>query len=173
MTSCPWCDAENIGGADVCVQCGQPIDDLHLADPESDVERSLLRDRIGILEPRRAIAVSPQATVDQALKLLAEHRIGCVLVVDQGELVGIFSERDALYRIGADVEACRSLAVANYMTPKVQTLDLQAKVAFAVHMMDLGHYRHVPIVREDGSLLGIISVRDILRYFSHRTAASA
>jgi CBS domain-containing protein len=110
--------------------------------------------------------------LDEALKLLADHRIGCVLVVDKGKLVGIFSERDALYRVGADVETLRQRPVSEFMTPNVQTLDVNAKVAYAVRLMDLGHYRHVPIVSEDGSLAGIISVRDILGYLTDRMSAN-
>ncbi|HEY6564756.1 MAG TPA: CBS domain-containing protein [Pirellulaceae bacterium] len=173
MSACPQCGFANISGVDECEQCGQPLDDQYLSEPASEVERSLLQDRVGILEPRPAITLPPSATVDEALKLLAKHQIGCILITEEGKLLGIFSERDALFRIGADVDRLRTCPVSEFMTPKVQTLDPQAKIAYAVHMMDLGHYRHVPIVREDGVVVGIISVRDILRYLTERMGLTA
>lgn len=173
MTFCPLCNYDNISGVDVCEDCGQPLSDQHLSEPVTAVERALIHDRVGILEPRPAITLPPTATVAEALELLAKHRIGCVLITEQGKLRGIFSERDALFRIGADVERLRTSPVSEFMTPNVQSLDPEAKIAFAVHMMDLGHYRHVPIVRDDDTVMGIISVRDILRYLTDRMGLPA
>jgi CBS domain-containing protein len=172
MYACPFCDAQNIVGVDVCEECGQPLGDVHLSDPTTHVERALLKDRVAILQPRPAITVSPSDTVDMALNLLSKNRIGCVLVVDGDTLVGILSERDVVLRIGPDIEQVRLRPVSDFMTPNVQTLESSAKVAFAVHMMDLGHYRHVPIVDDRGKLKGIISVRDILRYLADRITAA-
>ena len=168
MTDCPYCNATNIVGVDFCEQCGQSLIDLHLSEPATEVERAILNDRVDILEPRPVITASPADTVDQVLQLLSANRIGCVLVAEQSRPIGIFSERDAVLRIGGDVDEVRERPIADFMTPKVQTLQLDAKIAFAIHMMDVGHYRHVPIVRDDGTLVGIISVRDILRYLSER-----
>lgn len=169
MKVCPYCNAEIISGSDACDECGQPLDDLHLTPPGSPLERALLADRIGVLEPQPAITVKPADTVDHVLRVLADRSIGCVLVVDaEGEPVGIFSERDAVIRLGPNIDDLRQRPIADFMTPNVQSLDLHAKVAYAVHMMDLGHYRHVPIVDDRGKLKGIISVRDILRYLADR-----
>jgi CBS domain-containing protein len=165
---CPWCGEENISGVDVCEACGQPLDDPHLADPATPVEMALLNDRIQVLEPRPVVTIRSDATVDQALKLLADNRIGCVLIEDDRRLKGIFSERDALYRIGVNIDQVRHRPVAEFMTPNVQTLDPRAKVAYAVQLMDQGHYRHVPITGDDGSVTVIISVRDILAYLTDR-----
>ena len=173
MSVCPYCNANNIVGVDVCEECGQSLIDLHLAEPATEVERAILNDRVEILEPRPVITVSPQDSVDHALKLLSTNQIGCVLVAEQSKPVGIFSERDAVLRIGGDVDQVRQRPISDFMTPKVQTLQLDAKIAFAIHMMDVGHYRHVPIVHDDGTLAGIISVRDILRYLSERMQGAA
>ena len=67
---------------DECAECGQPLDDTHLAPPSSEVERSLLRERISALVPKAAITVSPSTSVGDVLRLMVERRIGCVVVAE-------------------------------------------------------------------------------------------
>jgi CBS domain-containing protein len=170
MILCPYCGSENIKGADECADCGQPLDDSHLTPPTSEVERSLLSDRIGLLVPKRPITVAPATPVGDVLRLLVERRIGCVVVVDGSRPVGIFSERDALRKINTQVAELAARPVSEFMTPNPQTLVADAKIAFAVQRMDLGGYRHLPIVSEQGELVGIISARDILRHLTDEMA---
>jgi len=85
--------------------------------------------------------------------------------MDDEELVGIFTERDALFRINTDADELGDRPIANYMTPSPQTLEITDKIAFALHRMDVGGYRHIPVLT-DGRVSGVISVRDILRYIS-------
>jgi CBS domain-containing protein len=166
MIVCPYCNTENIEGADECAECGQPLDDTHLAPPNTEVERSLLRDRISVLVPKSPIVAQPTMPVGDVLKLMVQHRIGCVVVAEGDRPVGIFSERDALRKINTEGPALAARPVSEFMTPKPQTLVADAKIAFAVQRMDLGGYRHLPIVDEQGSLVGIISARDILRHLT-------
>jgi CBS domain-containing protein len=84
--------------------------------------------------------------------------------------MGIFSERDALRKLGARAAEQSGRPVSELMTPNPQTLVADAKIAFAVHRMDLGGYRHVPIVDQQGELTGIISARDILRHLTDSMA---
>jgi CBS domain-containing protein len=170
MNFCPYCDTENIEGADDCVECGQPLDDTHLAPPNSEVERSLLRDRISALVPKKPITAAPTTPVGEVLRLMVEHRIGCVVVADGNQPVGIFSERDALRKINIEAPNLAARPVREFMTPHPQTLVADAKIAFAVQRMDLGGYRHLPIVGERGELVGIISARDILRHLTDNMA---
>ena len=92
-------------------------------------------------------------------------------VIDEGQVVGIFSERDALVRINTEVSQARDRPIQDFMTPNPRVLDNEAKVAFATQRMDLGGYRHVPIVDQEGELQGIISARDILRYLTDKLTA--
>ncbi len=172
MTTCPYCDFENIEGMDNCEQCGQPLGDLHLPDPATLVERSLLRDRVSVLNPKTPVVVSPSTSVAQVLKILVDRRIGCVFVVDQNRVVGVFSERDALLRINTDAPRFAQRPISEFMTSGPQSLESDAKIAFAVRMMDLGSYRHVPVVDENGAPTGVISARDILRYLSEKMTGS-
>ena len=164
MLLCPYCGSENIEGADDCAECGQPLADSHLTPPHSAVERGLLRDRISYLAPKRAITTASTTPVGDVLRLMVEHRIGCVVVVDGEQPVGIFSERDALRKLNTQAAEFAGRPVSEFMTPNPQTLVADAKIAFAVQRMDLGGYRHLPIVGHRGELVGIISARDILRY---------
>lgn len=166
MILCPYCSSDNIEGTDDCAQCGQPLDESHLTPPKSAVERSLLRDRISVLVPKSPITVSPATPVGDVLRLMVQRRIGCVVVADGDRPLGIFSERDALQKINTDAPNLAARPVCEFMTPNPQTLVADAKIAFAVHRMDLGGYRHLPIVGERGELVGIISARDILRHLT-------
>ncbi len=165
---CPYCTFSNIEGADYCDRCGQGLSDLHLPSPLTKVERSLLKDRVEVLDPKKPITVPPDMPVSQVLQLLVENGIGCVIVTDAGRTVGIFSERDALIKLNT---ACGDLAdqpVSQFMTANPQVLNSGAKIVFAVRAMSQGSYRHVPVVDETNQLTGIVSARDILRYLTAR-----
>ena len=166
MILCPYCSCENIEGVDVCEECGQPLSDTHLAPPGTAVERSMLRDRIGVLVPKRPITVAPTTAVGEVLKLMVKNRIGCVVVAEGDRPVGIFSERDALRKLNARAGELGAHPVSEFMTPNPQTLVADAKIAFAVQRMDLGGYRHLPVVGQQGELVGIISARDIIRHLT-------
>ena len=170
MINCPYCDHENIEGADECDECGQPLDDTHLAPPRNELEHSLLHDHIGVLSPKAPVTVARTTPIRDVLRLMVEHRIGCVVVADGARPLGIFSERDALRKIGAEGPALAARPVGEFMTPDPQTLRVDAKIAFAVQRMDLGGYRHLPVVSEQGDLVGIISARDILRHLMENLA---
>ncbi len=168
MIDCPLCDFENIEGEDLCQQCGQPLSDSHLKRPPTAVERSLIRDRIESLKPATPIAVDPSTPVGDVLKLLVKHRIGCVLVGDGSQLAGVFTERDAIAKLAGKMDEFGQAPVSQFMTPTPQTLEADAKIAYAVRQMDQGGYRHIPIVDGQDVPVGIISVRDILQYFTDK-----
>ncbi len=168
---CPLCGAENIPGDDICEACGQPLSTFYLPEPATDVERGLIHDRISVLQPRAPVVVEPEMPVLPVLRMMLDHKIGCVLVVKEARVVGIFTERDVLIRLPDDPEQWKDRPISDFMTPQPQLLDLEAKVAFAVQRMDQGGYRHVPVVDNQHRPVGVISVRDILRYLTERLGA--
>jgi CBS domain-containing protein len=171
MAICPDCGHENIDGSDTCEACEQSLTPLSKPRPRTKLERSLLKGRISELEPREPLVVDPDATVMWVLKLLYDHRIGSAVVVDDaGKPIGIFTERDALMRLGPEAYALRDRPVSDFMTPAPTVLESTDRIAFALHRMDLGGYRHIPIVT-DGLVSGVISVRDIMRYMNDRLMA--
>lgn len=171
MIICPDCGFENLEGSDACEQCQQPLTNLGWRMESSSVEASLFRDRIAVLLPRQATAVSPTTPIGDVLEKMAGGSIGCVVVLDGESVVGIFSERDVLMRLNVEAPQFENRPISEFMTPQPETLEADDKIAFALHKMDLGGFRHVPILN-DGKLAGIISVRDILRYLTQRIAES-
>ena len=167
MTVCPDCGYENLEGVDVCEQCGQSLSELSAPRPSSPIEQGLLADRIASLAPKEPLTVSPETPVRDVLTKMSQASIGCVMVVDDDGLRGIFSERDALLKLSTDVRQLDNEPIASMMTPDPEVLETKDKIAFALHKMDLGGYRHLPIL-SGGKLVGVISIRDILHYLTER-----
>jgi CBS domain-containing protein len=168
---CPYCEAENLEGADECQACGEALSEMSRRIPASSVEADLLRDRIERLWPKSPSTVSPESSVGDVLNKMVDERIGCVMIVDQGKLIGIFSERDALMKLNTDAPKFLKRPISQFMTADPVTLETNDRIAYALHKMNVGGYRHVPILF-DGKLAGVISIRDILRYLTERIAAA-
>jgi len=104
----------------------------------------------------------PTATVRDAAERMATSRIGAVVVMDDdGVLQGIFSERDAVTRVMSQGLDSRDTTLESVMTDRVLTVHPEDEISQALRLMrDIG-FRHLPVV-EDGALIGLISVRDLL-----------
>lgn len=170
MITCPFCGAENTEGADLCDECEHSLTSVGLREPASAVERGLLKDRIDVLRPRKPYTVAPDATVGETLKFMIERGVGCLVVVEGDRLLGIFSERDALLRLNVDAAKMADRPISEVMTVNPATLKSRDKIAYALHRMNVGGFRHVPILDDDGRLVGVISIRDILSYLTERSA---
>ena len=94
-----------------------------------------------------------------------EKKFGCILVARNGELQGILTERDIVFRLMSRGKDLSKIPVSEAMTPHPETLAEEDSLAFAVNKMSVGGFRHIPILRE-GKPVGVISVRDVLRYLS-------
>lgn len=163
MLLCPFCGEENIDGADVCDECQQPLVFLSKPRPSSPMERSLIKDRVAMLSPHPALVVEHDAPVGAVLQMMVSRSIGCVVVLKEHKAVGIFSERDALIRLNTRAAEFAGRPVSEFMTPSPEMVESDVRIAFALHKMDVGGYRHLPVTTE-GRITGVISVRDILRY---------
>ena len=172
MIACPFCGAKNTEGSDLCDDCQHSLTDLSIPRPATSVERGLLRDRIQTLEPREPYAVAGDTPVGEVLDKMVDESIGCVMIVNEGQLKGIFSERDALIRVNTEVEQYADRPIRSVMTPDPITLESKNRIAFALHKMHVGGYRHLPILT-DGELSGVISIRDILSYLSERIGVAS
>lgn len=172
MITCPFCGSENTEGADVCHDCSHSLTELSFYEPQTAVEQGLLKDRIEVLTPNQPSTVSPETPICEVLSQMVAERIGCVMVVDGGQLVGIFSEYDAVRRVNVDAATYAQRPIRAVMTPAPITLECKDKIAFALHKMHVGGYRHLPILT-DGKLTGVISIRDILNYLAARVGVPA
>jgi signal-transduction protein with cAMP-binding, CBS, and nucleotidyltransferase domain len=111
---------------------------------------------------REPVVVPPQAALRMASKVMADHSIGAVVVATDRGMVGILSERDVNNALACGADPDRS-TVAGAMSHDVVSLrPHDALYDAAVDMLDLG-IRHVPVVDERGAVVGMVSVRDLLR----------
>ncbi|MCJ8143042.1 CBS domain-containing protein [Ancylobacter sp. A5.8] len=108
--------------------------------------------------------IGPTATLREAVELLAEKRIGAIVVIDsERHVVGILSERDIVRVIGLDGPGRLDDAVSTVMTAKVETADGNETIPQIMEQMTAGRFRHVPVVRA-GKLVGIISIGDVVKH---------
>ena len=108
-------------------------------------------------------SVAPTTTIHDVSRVLGERRIGAVLVLDSTrQLLGILSERDIVRSLAQHGARVLEMTAAQLMTAHVQTATPRTTVADAMAMMTQGRFRHVPVM-EDGALLGLISIGDVVK----------
>ena len=108
-------------------------------------------------------SVEPDAKLSAAIKTLAERKIGAVLVMGQGRIEGILSERDIVRVLGERGAAVLDEPVNAVMTRKVVSCKQADTVAAIMEMMTSGKFRHLPVV-EDDRVVGLISIGDIVKW---------
>ena len=172
MIVCPDCGFENIDGADVCEGCQQPLLAAGAISPTTDLEESILHDRIDTLLSGEPLCVQSHNPVSGVLEHMVEQSVGCVVVLDGDDMVGIFTEHDALMRLNTDASQLSDRPISEFMTPNPESLEAHDKIAFALQRMDAGRYRHIPVL-SDGRLCGLLSVRDVLRYITENAIDEA
>lgn len=106
--------------------------------------------------------ISPEAPVLDALKVLAEHKVGSVLVMSGASLVGIFTERDFAYRMGVYAKDPSQTRIEDVMTRELVTVDPRQSVRVCMALMTEHHIRHLPVV-DGGRLVGIVSIGDVVK----------
>jgi CBS domain-containing protein len=107
------------------------------------------------------VTATSELTVAQAARLMKEKRIGALLVLDGVRLAGIFTERDALFRVIAEGRDPEKTRLAEVMTANPRTITADRPFGHALHLMHEGGFRHVPVVDQDRPL-GVVSARDAL-----------
>lgn len=163
---CPTCNHDNLPGAEACERCLQDLTQLDLPTAANRVERSLMEEPVSTLRPHPPITVPPTTTIAEATQTMLANSIGAILIVDgDGKLLGIFSERDLLRRVGEDYVQLSGDPVEKYMTLKPETVSATEPLLHALYKMDNGGYRHLPVL-EGGEPRGMISVRDMLRHIT-------
>jgi CBS domain-containing protein len=163
---CPHCGFDNLPGQNECRRCVGDLTALDRPAPVDRVESSLMRDTVGQLTSGPPVMVPVGTSIAQAVQVLLDNEVGAVLVVDAaGMLAGIFTERDLLTKVAGAEKDLAALPIEQFMTPKPQTVGADDKLAFALHKMDVGGYRHLPVVR-DGKPIAILSVRDLIRHMT-------
>lgn len=119
----------------------------------------------GILEEKGSavFSVNPDETVFRALETMAEHNIGAVLVLDGDELSGILTERDYARKVKLQALGSNETPVGQIMTTVVHTVGPTATVAECMQLMTDQRVRHLPVVDDEGHLVGVVSIGDVVK----------
>jgi CBS domain-containing protein len=117
------------------------------------------------------LTIEPTVTLGEAARAMRRRDVGAAIVLEDGELVGIFTERDLLRAI-AESRHPDEHHVRAYMTPDPITLPPDHSPSEAAQIMADGKFRHIPVV-EDGQLIGVVSIRDLVATGMHINSAEA
>jgi CBS domain-containing protein len=128
-----------------------------------ELARNLKVESVSRLCPTPPLCLSPCQTVADAVALMRQHNVGCVLICDRDRLAGIFTERDLMRRVLAQGRAL-SVPLLECMTPDPVVVYPTETIGAAVRRMEEGGYRHLPVVDPSGQPLGILSVKRIVHY---------
>jgi CBS domain-containing protein len=124
-----------------------------------DAVSSVLRRKSG---DRKLLSIVPDASVYEAIALMAENSIGALLVVSNGMLVGIMSERDYARKVVLQSRSSKDTRVSDIMTSPVVTVSPAHTVEECMRLMTDKRIRHLPVV-EGANIAGIVSIGDLVR----------
>ena len=131
-----------------------------------ELARNLKSESVCRLHPTPPWSVRPEQSVAEAVALMRQQRVGCVLVCrGDGRLAGLFTERDLMRRVLA-VGLPLAVPVGTCMTRAPVTVSPREPIAAAVRRMEEGGYRHLPVVDPEGRPLGVLSVKRIVHYLA-------
>ena len=168
-TPCPVCEHSNLPGASECEICLTSLthEEEAVLAAQSLIERSLRDDSVEKLSPSEAISVPFTTTVAEAIEIMRDRKIGCVLVTDSdGRLNGIFTERDALCQVAFEERDPAGIMVSEVMTPNPETIKLNHPLAHAVHLMVVNDLRYLSLVDDGGCPAGVVNSRDLVDYIA-------
>lgn len=107
-------------------------------------------------------SIAPDATVFEAIALMAEKGIGALAVVEHDRLVGIISERDYTRKVALEDRSSRGTLVADIMSRNVVTVEPRESIDMCMRLMAEHQFRHLPVL-EHGDICGMVSMKDVLR----------
>jgi signal-transduction protein with cAMP-binding, CBS, and nucleotidyltransferase domain len=131
-------------------------------------DSALLREPAIVLRARKPLVFSRHESATDAMRAMqAEHR-GCVLITGDGTsaspLEGIFTERDVLFRIVDRGRNPATLPLADVMTPDPDRAKVTQPIGAVLHMMNVGGFRHIPVVDEEDHPVFVVSVKDVVQF---------
>jgi CBS domain-containing protein len=162
---CPSCGYDNIEGADRCEECMTSLFNLDESQGgKRDLARSVMEDDLSKLE-KEFLAVAPDTSANEVVNQMKQARLGCALILDQGKLIGIFTERDLLGKLTGKTAAPTTTPIRDLMSPNPEVLLETDSIAAALNKMSMGRYRHIPVQKSDGSFC-VTSIKHVLKYLA-------
>ena len=114
-----------------------------------------------LITRQKILTAAKETTVNEAARLMKKMNVGAVMVVEKEKLIGIFTERDVVFRVLAESRDPKTTRLAEVMTAKPQTIGPDRPFGHALHLMYESGFRHVPVV-DHGRPVGMVSARDAL-----------
>ena len=161
-TACPSCGTENIPGSEHCDGCQSDLAHLDLPETFQPTSDSDLLRPVGEARLSKPLTIGPGASVREAVALLAADPHGAMVVVDDGAIIGIFTERDVLKSI-AGRDDLLTLTLRDVMTLDPVVLREDDTMAVVLNKMGAGGFRHIPLVR-DGELVALVTATDVMNW---------
>jgi signal-transduction protein with cAMP-binding, CBS, and nucleotidyltransferase domain len=143
-----------------------PLSDFEPVVYASELHRVLGEETVDAVQSKPWTQVSVSATIAEAVVLLHESKVSSLLVVDGEKLVGIFTERDVLEKVADQFSKLASHPVGEVMTSNPTVVYETDPVGTAVAAIAVAGHRHVPVLKMDGSLLGIVSPKRVLSFLN-------
>lgn len=161
---CPQCGFDNLMGSDICDNCGADLAGHDTPQPATSYRGRLLGEHLDELGVGAPEIVEAGVVADEAIRRMHETGSDCVLVVEDGRLVGIFTDRDAVLKVAG--RPAGQGPIADVMTRDPVVLRHDDTIAVALNKMAVGGFRHIPIV--DGQRLptGVVTARDVFRHLA-------
>jgi CBS domain-containing protein len=158
---CPACGFENYTGEDACANCGGDLWASDVPQDPGSFQGRLLGEHLDAIAVGEPPTVEPTTSAARAVARMHDEGIDCLLVMYEGRLVGIFTERDAVLKL-AD-KRLELFDVRDVMTRDPVVLRPDDSLAVAIHKMAVGGFRHVPVMDGDRPI-GIVAARDVFHH---------
>jgi CBS domain-containing protein len=162
LRNCPFCGASVIRGSDACDACGRELGAVDLPPLATGADDTGFSVSVSNIRVSRARAVTPDTTVADAIAAVTAEASGGIVVVEDGRLAGVFTDRDVLKRV-AGVEGALERPVREFMTPDPVVVREDDTMAVVLNKMGAGGFRHVPLAR-DGEPVAMVTARDVLQW---------
>ncbi len=131
----------------------------------TELKKSLSAEKVSAIYLTPCPTVEKDSSLKEALRVMRERKVSCVVITHQHKIAGIFTERDLLQRV-MDKKLDLKVSVETLMTANPVILKAQDSVAQAIRLMNEGHYRHIPVIGTDGEVQGLVTARDIIDYLA-------
>ena len=148
-----------------------PLSDYEPKQYRNPLEEALAEESVAAIQSAPVTTIKPDLPVHAAVKILAGLQVACLLVEQEGRLVGVFSDRDVLDRVALEYEQVKNKPVGEFMKTEPVVVYETDSAAAALSVMAVCGYRHVPVVNLTGGVVGIISPQRVTEFLRRHVFA--